>query len=221
MSKPLAWSFSSLNAYEQCPHRYKLTRVTKEVKEPPNDANIWGNAVHEALEFYVKEGRPLPETMAKYQAMIDKLATAPGIKLVELEIALNRDFQPVSWFAKDAWVRGIIDIGIERDNDVFIGDYKTGKRKPDSDQLDLFAALLFHARPHLTTATSAFLWLKDGKLDKAKYTRDDLPRIWNNFLPRVARIELAMELDKWPKRPSGLCRSYCPVGKQLCGYCGG
>lgn len=221
MGKPLAWSFSSLGAFETCPHRYRLTKVTKEVKEPPTEATTWGTAVHEALEFYVKEGRPLPPTMAKFQKMVDKIVAAPGTKFTELEIALNRDFQPVAWFAKDAWVRGIIDVGVEQGTHAVALDYKTGKRKADSDQLELFSALLFHAKPHLETTTTGFLWVKEGAVDKGKFSRADLPRIWNNFLPRVARLEASFETNKWPKRPSGLCRSWCPVGKQLCGYCGG
>ena len=75
----------------------------------------------------------------------------------------------------------------------------------------MFAALLMHARPHIERVKTAFVWLKEKKIDKALYTKDDLPSIWKEFIPRVAKLESSYEKDKWVPRPSGLCKQWCAV----------
>jgi hypothetical protein len=55
MSLPAPWSYSSLSSFLQCPRRFYLTRVVKEVKEPPTQATLWGQEVHSALELRIKE----------------------------------------------------------------------------------------------------------------------------------------------------------------------
>ena len=45
LTKP--WSYSSLTSYETCPRRYDLVRNKRVVKEPPTEATIWGNKVHD------------------------------------------------------------------------------------------------------------------------------------------------------------------------------
>ena len=58
-----AWSYSALTAFETCPRRFELTRVTRQVKEPQTEATIWGNEVHKALELFAKDGKPLPKNL--------------------------------------------------------------------------------------------------------------------------------------------------------------
>jgi hypothetical protein len=58
---------------------------------------------------------------------------------------------------------------------------------------------------------TAFVWLKDGKIDRETYHRKDQLKIWEKFLPRAKRMEEAHKTSEWPKRPSGLCREWCPV----------
>ena len=48
-----AWSYSSLRAFETCPWRYYLTRVSKEVIEPETEVLKWGNEVHKVFDEYV------------------------------------------------------------------------------------------------------------------------------------------------------------------------
>jgi hypothetical protein len=43
------------------------------------------------------------------------------------------------------------------------------------------------------------------------FQREDVPKIWQEFAPRVQRLELAHQENRWPKKPSGLCRKHCPV----------
>ena len=213
----LTWTTSSLDAFDTCPRRYYLVRVAKKVKEPPSEASEWGDRVHTILEKALLLGDPLPEYLAGMQGTIDFLRARPGELKAEFKLAVDASFQPADWNA--AWCRCIIDVGVIGDAKAVLIDWKTGKRKP-SDQLALYAAHVFAHHPGIAQVDTAFAWLKEGKVDKALFTRQQIPEIWGKFLPRVRRLEIAYEKDAWPARPSGLCRKWCPVGKSLCEYCG-
>lgn len=206
----LAWSYSALNSFETCPKRHYLTKVAKTVREPDTEALRWGNSVHKALEDRVRHGTPLPTGMTQWESLIQRLERTPGELMAERQLALNAAFKPVDWFAKDVWVRGIVDVGVVADDKVLALDYKTGKPKPDSDQLALFAALLLHYHPQADKVVTGFVWLKDKTITQQTYTRDQLTELWNTFLPRVKRLENAKANNHWPAKPSGLCRNWCP-----------
>lgn len=220
MSQSLSWSYSSLNAYETCPRRYYLTRVSKEVREPQNESMLWGNRVHKAMEHYLLERTPLPVGMEDYQSLADAILAKDGEVKAEQKLCLDDSFNPTTWFASDAWVRGIVDVSVKRGTKMFVGDWKTGKPKPDSDQLRLFAAITMACNPDVQEVTTAFIWLAQGKVTADRFTREDIPAIWQDFIPRVQRVEHSMQSNKFPPRPSGLCRNWCPVGKKLCEHCG-
>ena len=215
-----AWSYSALNAFETCPKRYQLTRVTKDVVEKQTEATIWGNEVHKALEDYAKGKGALPEDMAKWGKYVDKILALDGKRLVEEKWAINNNFQPTKWMAKDVWCRGIVDIGVVGSEKAYLLDWKTGKHKPDSDQLKLFAALAFAHFHWVDEVVTGFIWLKVGKFDKETFKREDVMGIWDEFLPRLQRLEIAFQDDKWIPNPSGLCKNWCPVGNKLCEFCG-
>ena len=218
LEKP--WSYSALTAFETCPHRFYLTRVSREEKEPQTEATVWGNKVHKSLEEFAKSGKPLPRDLKAYGRYVEKILSREGKRVIEEKMAFDKSMRPTTWFAKNVWVRGVIDIGVIGSNKGYLLDWKTGKRRPDSDQLKLFAALAFAAYPWIDQVTTGFIWLKEGKFDKDVFTRDQLPEIWNEFLPRLNRLAAAYEQDKWVKKPSGLCRNWCPVGKRHCEFCG-
>lgn len=98
--------------------------------------------------------------------------------------------------------------------------HNTGKVKTDGDQLKLFAAATFAQHPYLDTVKTGYLWLANDKVTTQDFKKEDVPVIWQEFLPRIQRMEAAQEADKWLPNPSGLCKSWCPVGKKLCEFCG-
>lgn len=218
LKKP--WSYSALTAFETCPRRFYLTRVSREVQEPQTDATIWGNKVHKALELYAKGEKPLPADLAAFQRYVDKILSYEGKRVVEEKVALDRNLKRTTWMAKNVWVRGVIDIGVVGSEKAYLLDWKTGKRKPDSDQLKLFAALAFAVYPWVQKVTTGFIWLKPKEFDKELFTRDQLTEIWGGFHPRLSRLARAYADDEWKPKPSGLCRKWCPVGRQRCEHCG-
>ena len=214
------WSYSALTSYETCPKRYQLTRVTKQVIEKQTEATVWGNEVHKALELFAKGQKPLPETMEEYGRYVRKIQKIEGKRIVEERVALTKNFRRTTWMAKDVWVRGIIDIGVVGSDTAYLLDWKTGKHRPDNDQLKLFAALAFAVFPWIRYVITGFIWLKPKKFDKQEFTREQLTDIWNEFLPRLSRLAHSYDNDKWLPKPSGLCKNWCPVRRSLCEFSG-
>jgi hypothetical protein len=214
----MAWSYSALTAYETCPRRYAETRIYKHVPDPPGAEAQWGTRVHKALEDRVKTNQPITGALSMYEPFAAKICTFPGVIRAEQKIALNRDLKAVGYFAKDVWVRAVLDVMVVNLPRVFIADYKTGKRKPESQQLELSAAVAAALHPEAEEFDTMFLWLKDKAVDKEHFKRGDIDGIWSRFLPRVERLETAVKDGDFPPKPSGLCKRYCPVSS--CEYCG-
>ena len=213
MSKPVAWSYSSLTSFEGCPHRWAEVRIFKRITEPQTEHTLWGNRVHKAFEDRIGRGAPFTKELEQYGPIAARIAEkAKGCTVAtEQKIAMTKDFKETAYFAKDVWLRTILDLSIEKGTRAVIIDYKTGKKNPDSAQLQLSAATYFATRPWIDRITNTFLWLQSGETTTETFERDDAHKIWQDFIPRVSRLEQAVELQKFPKRPSGLCRAWCPV----------
>jgi hypothetical protein len=220
--KQPAWSFSSLTAFETCPKRYYHLRVAKDIVDTPHESTVWGQDVHKHLENRAVHATPLPPAISKYETLVKPILDSPGEKLVEKQFAITRDFRPTGWSSPDTWYRGVVDIGVisATGYKALLLDWKTGKRKNNPDQLKLFAGLAFAHYPEVKIVTTGFVWLKENKIDKTSYPREAVPMIWGEFAPRVDRMDAAFASNKFPPKPSGLCRAHCPVPRRLCEFSG-
>ena len=214
----LTHSFSSIKMYENCPKRYYHQRIRKEVQDKGSDATIYGERIHEALEHRLESKVDLPKESEGYEVLcrgIEKTARG-GTLLVEQKLTLSEDLTPTGWWDGDAWVRSILDVLVLHNDTAVVMDWKTGKRRPDFTQLELFALQVFSHFPDIDKVKSSFLWLKDMQMDSKIYYRDELGSMWGKLLQRISRIEQSLAHDKWPPKPSGLC-NYCPA-KNICVY---
>lgn len=216
----LPWSYSSLTAFETCPKRYKLTKLTKQIKEPQTEATLHGNEVHKALELHLEGKKHLPEKYQQYLPLVERVRTQPGKRLVEYKFGMTAAYKSTDFFGSDVWFRGVIDVGVVGTKSATLLDWKTGKPKTDGDQLKLFAAAGFSAFPYLEKVRTGYVWLAHNRLDSDTFTREDLPGIWQEFTPRVIRMVKALEQDKFLPKPSGLCKNWCPVPKSMCEFSG-
>jgi hypothetical protein len=208
---PFSWSYSALNAYETCPRKYYHTRVAKDVTEEVIEAREWGDQVHKAAEASLKHGTPIPKEYSLIAPVVQKVRESPGETFAEREFVLNNKFKPSTWWGEDAWVRCKVDAMKLQGTHAVLLDYKTGKMRPETDQLKLFTGVVLCHEPEIETVTTGFVWVKHGTTTVEKYTRDDLPWIWSEFLPRVKRMEKSYETNTFEVRPSGLCKKHCPV----------
>jgi hypothetical protein len=211
-----AWTASSVGSFISCPHKYYRLRVVRDVKDfPRSEQQLYGTKLHKMVENAVAWGDPIPDAYPALKKIVEQIKKIPGEKLPEFRFSITEDFQKCGW--KEAWCRGAADLVIRRGSEAIILDYKTGKRKP-TEQLALYAGFAFAYWPELTKVHTGYVWLKDHKIDKKTYTKDDVPVIWQTWMPLVQRMQRAYESDQWIKRPSGLCAHWCPV--KDCEFCG-
>lgn len=217
----LPWSYSSLSAYETCPRRFYLTRISKLVTEKQTEATLHGNEVHKALERYVGFKADLEPKYEKYRPIADRLRNSPGEKVLEYKFGLTKTLSPCGFFDKNVWCRGVLDVGIIKPDTVVILDYKTGKRKIDADQLKMFAGAALATWPFAKKVRTGYIWLQEDKMDTEEFHPEQKKVIFQEFAARVHRMESSEQRDDWPANPSGLCKSWCPVGRSNCEHCGG
>lgn len=221
-SKPFSYSYSKLKTYESCPKKYLHTMVLKDFVEPESEQMQWGKTVHKQMERAVITGK-YPEDFvyaSDAQRVLDILARKPDTEvLVEQQLAINRQMQKVAWFAKDAYLRVIVDLAV-LDGKVGIAiDWKTGKEVEDSPQLMLTALVMFVHFPKLQAVRTEFGWLQTHRRTGDTYYRDRIMQQVQAFQPRVTRMEQAHADGIYPPTPGGLCRKWCPV--QVCPHHGG
>jgi len=215
----LAHSYSALKMYENCPKNYYHQRIEKSVRDPGNAVTAYGERVHKSLELRLGEdAATLNQEASRYEALcasIERLATG-GVLTVEEEMTLNDSLKPTGWWDPDAWLRSKIDVLVRKGPEAIMFDWKTGKRRPDFDQLELFAVQVFKHYPEVQRIKTTFVWLKEMKMDSETFTRKQEAPIWEKILGKIKRIEGSAEHDNWPAKPSGLC-GWCPC-KSFCEY---
>ena len=212
----LTHSFSSIKMYENCPKRYYHQRITKEVQDTGSDATIYGERVHEALEHRLDKKVELPSESKAYEPLCKSIEGMGGTLQVEQKLTLSENLTPTTWWEKDAWLRSILDVLIIFEDEAIVMDWKTGKRRPDFSQLELFALQVFSHYPNIKKVKSTFIWLKDLSLDSHTYNRIDADDLWVKLLSKTERINQSLTSNNWPPKPSGLCR-FCPA-KNICEF---
>ena len=134
----------------------------------------------------------------------------------EVQLAIDSRFMPVSW--QNRWVGSISDILKIKGDTAWVIDWKTGKNAKPTNQLVLNALMVFYHYPEVNTVHTEFVWLQAGGSSKDVHTRDEIPALWDKFLPDLTQYVQAFKRDVWQKRASGLCKNYCVVTS--CENCG-
>jgi hypothetical protein len=213
----IPWSWSTLEAYQTCPRAFYETKIAKNFKYPDNEQLIWGNEVHTALELRVGQAVPLPNNMLMYEPMATKLANAPGKIYCELETAVNSSLESCGFWDEDCWNRGYEDYVCVNGNKALTLDYKTGKVKPRSRQLDLSAMRIFAMFPEVDVVHSAFAYLQFNKWVRGTFYRKDYNDTWASFYPLISDMIWSEENNAWPAKPSGLCKRSRRAGSSYMG----
>lgn len=210
MTRPIiAWSFSALSTFENCPRKYWAVKVAKLVSDINSD-NLEGDADHQAFQHHFSKGLPLPSKLAGLQPLADKLRAAPGEKYIEYAMCLKQDFKPTHFKNWDeAWVRGAGDFIIVNGDKAKYFDWKKGKFRESDDQIELTALLLFSHFPAVQQVSGGLVFYNAGRVHPHIVNRSDAPRLWNGYISRVRDMEQAKLNDAWPVNPNPLC-GWCP-----------
>ncbi len=213
----LAWSYSSIKTFEQCPKKYHHLRILKDFKDEDSTATIYGKELHKAAEDFIKEGTPIPPRFSFINDTLEALKKIEGEKHCEIKLGIaKRDgkFVPCDFFAKDVWWRGIADLLIinEEKQTAYLVDYKTSKnaKYADTKQLDLLAGAVFTHYPKIMEIKSALLFVVSNEMVKKKHEFMMQSSYLNSMEPELTRLEAAMKTNVWNPVSGPLCK-FCPV----------
>lgn len=218
MKKPPAWSYSSITLFDQCPKKYYHLRVAKDIKEPESEAMMYGTAVHQAAENFMRDGTPIP---AKYDFMLpllEKLKSIPGDKHCEMKMGIKKvdgRLAPCGFFDKDVWYRGVADLIIinNEKGEARVIDYKTGKsaKYADTKQLALMAACVFTHFPEVKIVKSGLLFVVSDEFVKADYKAEAGFNIFSELDGILVARETAYETGVFNPKRNFSCKAWCPV----------
>lgn len=210
MTKPIiAWSFSALETFENCPRKFWATKIAKKVSDA-NTYNRAGDFEHRAFEDYTKKGLPLPASVQPFQPLLDRVRAAPGEKLYEHKMTIDAQFQVCDWRdGNRAMVRAAADMLIINGSKATYLDWKSGKFRPKDDQIELTSLMVFRHFPQVQQVAGGLVFYRYQQVHRHIVHVADAPALWAKFLARAAALEQAKKADEWPAKPNPLC-AYCP-----------
>ena len=213
MSNKIVWSYSSLSLFQQCPKKYYHLRIAKDVKEPETEHILYGKQLHEAAEFYIGKGTPLPPQFAFVQPHLDRLKALGDTHLCEYKMGLTRDLSPCGFFDKDVWWRGVADLIVINGDMAYVVDYKTGKssRYADTKQIEIMSLALFKHFPEVKRIKAGLLFVVANDFVRAEYDTSAPETYWVKWLNEVGALEAAYKNNVWNAKPNFSCRQYCAV----------
>lgn len=223
MSAEIAWSWSRLSLFEECPRRFSHVNIFKDVPKQDWSYMEEGKRIHKLLEDAagsVKTGdgamHPDVENM---RPIVEGFCQAFEFVYPELKITLDHEFGEVDWFSKQAWVRSMQDLVGIQDNKAAIIDWKTGKPWPDGGQLALNAITLMTIHPEVDEVATSYVYTKHpGKQEIKIIKRDiDYDPLWDEFEDRAELIQMANTSGLWQPKKNRFC-STCPCSTQQCEF---
>lgn len=210
-----AWSYSRLTDWEECPRKAALKHIGK-LKEPPSPALDRGKAVHvEAAAYALRRlpAEPLPTSLERFPEEFAALRARPDVEC-ELQLAMNRDWQPCEWFGADAWLRVVVDcthagVAPEEAGRTVI-DFKTGKIRPsNNDQLDLYGLAALARWPGIKRVDASLWYLDQGELVDRSIVLTDARRLRREWEQRAAPM---LADTAFAPKPGDACR-WCWYGQ--------
>jgi len=239
-SAPEYLSPTSITTFEQCPLKFKYTRIDG-VREPPTEATLLGNFVHDVFEGIYSaepEDRTIPTARNLARDLWENKYREPVSKLVAPD-KLN-DFRWKSWFCiENLWkletpegrkfdgvefelltdldgvkVRGFVDrFHLEEDSQIVIGDYKTGKVPQERYVHDKFFQLI--------TYGAMFESIGMGSTKSVELIFVKGPK---TFKREVSREDITATIDRIKSVYEGIqsrCESetFEPIKTRLCDWC--
>ena len=222
--KPFSWSYSAVDNFHTCPKLYYHRSVAKDVSDDTT-YRTEGGAVHELMKHRLMHAKPLPKHLQHWDRWIEELLTdcdrTTTFLAGEERLAMTYNFEPCKYFdkTKQVWNRAQLDVLKIREPYALVWDWKTGKVKPDQDQLMLYGTLVFAHYPDVRKIKAGLIFLKQDTgpsvpRNDCTYEilieRNDILPFWERYQHKVNALEL--RCAPTPSAcPSGLCCNHCPV----------
>lgn len=225
MAEAIIHSYSAVQTFKQCPHKYKKVKLDKEFFEQSGPESEFGDKQHNLAENALQDDTPLAGPMGD---ALDFVRSFTGLKIAEQMLGIDVNLKPCGFFEKErVWYRAKVDVTILNQDHAVIIDYKTGKRRvpwekrhdpdaiPDEDQMLIYALLTFLTHKYINTI-EAYLYYTHNGSPPDKYTfhrRDDAKRMVTAIREDTYRAERKLRKGPnatWKKNDTPLC-GYCPV----------
>lgn len=208
-----SFSHSSIKTYEDCPLKYKLTRIDK-LQEPTGDAAQRGKDIHTEFENALDLQQKLGDAFTYWDDYIAELILK-GAKS-EVQFAITKDWARTDFLAANAWLRGIYDVLWIDGSSAHVLDWKTGKERDYGDQLQLYATIIMSEHPDVDVVTTEICYIDANKRKNSEtFTRNDHAKLKQWVTWRIAKIE---KDDIYAPKPSNNCR-WCHFRKNNGGPC--
>jgi PD-(D/E)XK nuclease superfamily len=192
-------SYTLLNTWAICPHQAARRYIIKDIPFEATPAMEEGRRAHEDIAKFIAGG-PDPQTYA------DLVRPLVGKCKPERKLAIEGDaLTPVSFYDRDAWLRGVIDAHVIEGETAVIFDWKTGKEREDPFELEVFGLLLRAHHPELQKIYGYYVWLRSNKVGE-QHDVSDYARTW----AKVMNFSAEIEKGDYKKTPGPLC-AWCPV----------
>ncbi len=246
MAKKPGYSWSALELFhgneeggvtgKGCPLAYKLIRLDK-IPRGENDALVTGRVTHKIIADYLnrliitgqvtdwewagKVGftqapEDVPEIWRRFfENFVLPPMEAPG---VERKLAFNRAWEPVEFFAPDAYFRGVVDLAFRQDALAVVVDWKSNRAVPanlDKNlQLRIYGWGVKKALyPDAQEVLLRLHFLRYGADREILLTPEDLATVPAELEDKIAVIEAEKHFDP---RPGSFCswcgvQNFCPV----------
>lgn len=174
-------SYSSLSLYAQCPQSWYVKQVLR-VAEKPNNASVFGMAVHSAIEGIFK-GAPVAMSVAK--AVQDAVLPVDEVQVYNNAVAVPVQCGGEGRHAEE-WLRMAlpgcswplvckIDLWYKEGDVAYVWDWKTGKPYRPDKQVALYAAAVMEAAG--VDVVSGHLYFTKPQVDEARqFTRKDVKK---------------------------------------------
>lgn len=227
---PIALSHSRLSDYIQCPRKFYVKYIAKEWPQETDSPHlIRGNNVHKALENYIigktmnVQGLPTSSLaeVENTKPFVDKIISEFEKVHPEIQLAVDKNFRKVEWFAKEAYYRAILDMLAVNPTKAFIGDFKTGKINDYSGfggQLHLAAAMVLSILPTIEEVIAAYIYVDHKQVFPLKVTRAELPSLLEYYHGQSAEVNQDAsfnpkinEFCKWCEAK----KDHCPYSRKL------
>jgi len=206
-------SYSSIKSYETCPFKYKLTRI-EHLKEPSGPDAERGVAIHSEFENAILALPLLDSSRSWWLDYIDELKAKKAMP--EYKFAITKNGSACDYASDNAVFRGIIDVLCINDKTATVSDWKTGKERDYSDQLKVYATVVFLIFPYVDKVITQIDYIDHNKhVPGVVFTRDQLPALCTDL---DFRIETIVNDDIYAPNPNANCR-WCHFRKDNGGPC--
>jgi len=149
--------------------------------------------------------------------LVDAVYESYTTVLPEQQLCLNKNWEKVGWYAKNAYLRAILDVIAFKPGKGLILDYKTGKVRGYDQyggQLHLNAAMLFAIEPDIQEIDVAYLFVDHKQTVKVHFERSQYEEFKAHFIGQHEKVNSETE---WPATINQYCK-WCAATKDQCQF---